>query len=401
MQSKKVHFLNHKKQKLSAIIDYPEATSLSECLTFAIFAHCFTCSKNLKAVATIAKALTSLKIAVFRFDFTGLGQSEGDFADTNFSSNVEDVIAGANFLKENYSAPSIIIGHSLGGSIILKATSHIPTIKAVGVIGAPANPEHVTHHFEEQKKSIVEQGESEIKLVGRNFTIKKQFLDDLKISSIDEDITRLKKPLLILHSPIDNTVGIENAAKIFELAKHPKSFVSLDKADHLLSNQSDALYAGEVIGSWVKKYLPLKEENLREEKLEKINQVSELVIENKKTDKYKTNLYLENFHYLADEPASLGGSNEGATPGSYLLASLGACTAITLRMYANRKRWDLAKTTIALDSHKADQTTIIDLQINFSGDLSREQKNRLLEIAHKCPVHKTLIGEVKINTSSN
>jgi len=251
MNPHKLHFKNAQGQRLSALLDVPEHSNPR---AFALFAHCFTCSKNLKAVAHISRALTDKKIAVLRFDFTGLGDSEGDFSDTNLSSNINDLISVANFMREQYKAPSILIGHSLGGAAALMAATHIPECKAVCTIAAPFDPAHVGEMFVSSHAEIEAQGEAQVKLAGRNFRIKKQLLDDLQASSAEQHIHDLKRALLVFHSPLDETVGIDNAAHIFAAAKHPKSFVSLDHADHLLSDSKDAAYIGTVLAAWAEKY---------------------------------------------------------------------------------------------------------------------------------------------------
>jgi alpha/beta superfamily hydrolase len=251
MKFKKLNFKNPKGQTLSARLDLPPNEKPSG---YALFAHCFTCTKDLKAVANISRALTEKGIAVLRFDFTGLGESEGDFGDTNFSSNVADLISAAEFLESKFAAPFILIGHSLGGAAVLQAAADIPSSKAVVTIGAPAEPEHVITHLENSKERIMTEGEAEVILAGRKFKIKKQFLDNLEQTRMQTFIKNLNRALLILHSPVDDTVGIENAAKIFQTAKHPKSFISLDRADHLLTDPQDSLYAGALIAAWAAKY---------------------------------------------------------------------------------------------------------------------------------------------------
>lgn len=255
MKSKKLSFPGSTGESLSARIDFPEETDPK---AYVLFAHCFTCSKNLKAVGNIARALTDEDFAVFRFDFTGLGESEGDFANTNFSSNIEDLVAAADYMEKEYEAPDILVGHSLGGAAVLQAAHKIEHSKAVATIGAPATPEHVKHNFEPKLDEIEEKGEAEVTLAGRSFKIKKQFLDDLEKPNMDNRIQNLKRALLIMHSPIDNTVGINNAAEIFKQAKHPKSFISLDDADHLLGKEEDSRYVGTMLGTWASKYLSLK-----------------------------------------------------------------------------------------------------------------------------------------------
>jgi putative redox protein len=252
MKFKKLKFKNPKGQTLSARIDLPFE---KQPISYALFAHCFTCSKDLKAAANISRALTAEGIAVLRFDFTGLGESEGDFADTNFSSNVEDLVAAAEFLESNFAAPGILIGHSLGGAAVLQAAADIPSSVAVVTIGAPAEPGHVAKHFGSSKERIAAEGEAEVILEGRSFRIKKQFVEDIEQSRMKGTIRKLNKALLILHSPADDVVGIENAAQIFQAARHPKSFISLDRADHLLTNPKESMYAGSLIATWASKYI--------------------------------------------------------------------------------------------------------------------------------------------------
>ncbi|MCK5420361.1 MAG: alpha/beta fold hydrolase, partial [Desulfobacterales bacterium] len=258
MQFKNLEFKNKEGQTLSARLDLPVD---GKPLAYALFAHCFTCSKNIKAIAHISRALTREGIAVLRFDFTGLGESEGNFADTNFSSNVDDLIVAADFLKSNYKAPKILIGHSFGGAAVLQAADRISSATAVVAIAAPSDPQHVTHALGSATASIQNRGQADVTLAGRTFTLKKQFLDDLKFVNMKETLKNLNRALLVLHSPIDETVGIENAAQIFQAARHPKSFISLDKADHLLSAQEDSLYAGAVIAAWALKYVSAPQED--------------------------------------------------------------------------------------------------------------------------------------------
>jgi putative redox protein len=251
MESKKVEFTGSTGENLSAKIDLPDGDTKA----CALFAHCFTCSKDLKAVGNITKALAEIGIATFRFDFTGLGQSDGDFADTNFSSNVDDLVKAYEYMDKEFSAPSILIGHSLGGAAVLQASHKMEAVKAVATIAAPAEPAHVKENFEMSLDEINEKGEAKVSLAGRPFTIKKQFIDDLEENRMKKFIHNLGKALIVFHSPIDNTVGIDNASKIFVAAKHPKSFISLDKADHLLSEKEDSLYIGKVLGTWAEKYI--------------------------------------------------------------------------------------------------------------------------------------------------
>lgn len=252
MISTKVTFKNASGQILAARLEMPESNLPK---AFALFAHCFTCNKNLTAVRTIGKTLTEKNIAVLRFDFTGLGESEGDFEHTNFSSNIEDLYSAAQFLKENYQAPSLLIGHSLGGAAVLFASANIPSVKAIATIGAPSNPEHVAHLFKNSIDEINTSGNALVSIGGREFTIQKHFLDDIQDKNIKHKLSEFRNSILIMHSPQDTTVGIENAAEIYKAAHHPKSFISLNGADHLLSNKKDSEYVGEIIATWADRYL--------------------------------------------------------------------------------------------------------------------------------------------------
>jgi putative redox protein len=402
MQFKNLEFKNKDGQTLSARLDLPVD---GKPLAYALFAHCFTCSKNIKAIAHISRALTREGIAVLRFDFTGLGESEGNFADTNFSSNVDDLIVAADFLKSNYKAPKILIGHSFGGAAVLQAAARIPSSKAVVAIAAPSDPQHVTHALGSATASIQNRGEADVTLAGRTFTLKKQFLDDLKFVNMKETLKNLNRALLVLHSPIDETVGIENAAQIFQAARHPKSFISLDKADHLLSAQEDSLYAGAVIAAWALKYVsaPQKDEP-------KGDRAPNQVIARIGKSGYATDIMAEGHSMVADEPVSMGGTHLGPAPYGYLMAGLGACTAMTLRMYSDRKEWSLDSVTVKLNHQKIHATDCeacetkegkldqIECEIELTGDLDNQQKQRLLKIADRCPVHRTLKSEVMIKT---
>ncbi|MCE2503924.1 MAG: OsmC family protein [Chlorobi bacterium] len=404
MNYQRITFDNGRGEKLAARLDFPVDGVPA---AWALFAHCFTCTKNLRAVGNISSALNRERIAVMRFDFTGLGESEGDFADTNFSSNVDDLVAGARFLEENYQASSIIIGHSLGGAAVLQAVSRIPSIRAVATIGAPYNPEHATHLLEGSIEEIEERGEARIMLAGSSFTIKKQFLDDLDETNMSEKIRTLERALLVLHAPLDDTVGIENAASIFHTAKHPKSFVSLDKADHLLSNEDDSHYAGSVIASWAKRYVELPENILQVD----TDPTDNRVVVHTGSSGYRTEVLASGHALIADEPLSVGGTNTGPTPYDYLSAALGTCTSMTLRMYADHKKWPLEGVTVRLKHskvHKEDceaeeqgkggKIDQIEREIEVSGDLDQEKRGRLLQIADRCPVHRTLYGEIKVKT---
>jgi uncharacterized OsmC-like protein/alpha/beta superfamily hydrolase len=395
-------FPNRDGQHLAARLDLPDSATPN---AFALFAHCFTCSKNLRAVANISKSLTDAEIGVLRFDFTGLGESEGDFSDTNFSSNISDLVDAAAYLDSEYRAPAILIGHSFGGAAVIQAANAIPSALAVATIGAPSEPSHVTHLLTDNREVLEAEGEAQVTLGGRSFKIKKQFLDDLEETEIQESILKLRRALLIFHSPVDNTVGIDNASQIYLAARHPKSFVSLDQADHLLSNEKDSLYVGSVIAAWARRYIetvsPPEEDS---------ESSGDWVEVRTGRDHYRTEITADRHSLLADEPTEYGGTGTGPSPYDYLLASLGSCTAITLRMYADRKKWPLDRITVRLKHDKIHATDCeecetetgnvdqIEREITLEGDLNDEQRGRLLEIADKCPVHRTLHSEIVVKT---
>ena len=392
MPSHKVTFVNQKGYRLSAKIDLPLKKNP---FPFVIFAHVFTGNKNLVASKHISRALTLNGFGVMRFDFTGLGESEGDFSDTNFTSNVEDLIAAGEFVTKHYMAPSVMVGHSLGGIAGIFAAAKMPHIKAVVSIGSPSYPEHVTHLLADKKEEIAQNGFAHVDIGGRKFTIKKQFLDDLQKQEHIPIIKNLDRALLVMHSPQDRIVAIENAANIYKLAHHPKSFVTLDRADHMLSHKDDAFYAGNVIASWVKRYIAFPEEK----KLESEKQV----VVRLEGEDYTTEVQAGSHALVADEPQSAGGNDFGPSPYDLLNAGLGSCTAMTLKMYARRKKWNLEEVLVHINYHKKNyeddqanpenaQARIdhFDIEIQLIGDLNSEQRNRLLDIAKKCPVHKTI-----------
>jgi len=402
----KASFQNQEGEILAGLLEMPEGDAQA----YAIFAHCFTCSKDIAAASRITRGLAKKGVAVLRFDFTGLGNSDGDFANTNFSSNLQDLISAASYLEENYAAPTLIIGHSLGGAAVLAAAHSINPIKAVVTIGAPATAHHIEHLFTGAKEEIYQQEQATVDLAGRQFTIKKQFLEDINRYNDIDHIAKLDKALLVFHSPIDDTVSIDEAAKIYTAAKHPKSFISLDKADHLLSRREDSEYVSEVIASWAARYLDLSD--AREEKSSgTASAVAQgQVVITEQNQKFTRRIYTEKHQLIADEPLSFGGSDLGPNPYEYLLGSLGACTSMTMRMYANRKKLKLDNIEIILshsrihaeDCEECESTDgfvdRIDKVIKLEGDLSDEEKRRLLEIADKCPVHKTLHNEILIDS---
>lgn len=397
--SEKLRFENADGNALAARLDRPEGES--PC-AFALFAHCFTCSKDLRAAEAISRALTRHGIAVLRFDFTGLGESEGDFADTNFSSNVDDLIAAADHLAEHHEAPRILVGHSLGGAAVLQAAQRLDSVQAVSTVGAPYDPEHVTRHLQDAVEDIKDKGEARVRLAGRTFTIQKQFLDDLAATKMEETIRTLDRALLIFHSPVDQTVGVNNAAKIFQAAKHPKSFVSLDDASHLLTDPADAEYLGVVLGAWAEKYV---------DRLVSEPETPDEDVVTRTEGTYRTAIQAGRHALVGDEPESVGGDDDGPTPYGFLLSALGSCTGMTLRMYADRKEWPLDETIVRLSHEKVHaedcedcdteqgQVDRITREIEIRGRLSDDQRERLFEIANKCPVHRTLLGDVDVRSS--
>lgn len=402
----KISFPGHDGQPLAALLNKPAGAIRS----VAIFAHCFTCSKDIFAARQVAMTLTGLGFAVLRFDFTGLGHSEGEFENTNFSSNVQDLYAAARYLSSVNMAPSLLIGHSLGGAAVLKAAPDIPSIKAVATIGAPGDPAHVAHNFATARAEIDKTGEAKVILAGRPFTIKKQFLRDIEQASLAEAQKRFKGATLIMHAPLDNIVGIENAADIFMQSKHPKSFISLDGADHLLSRQPDAQYAAELIAAWANQYLPPLV-------LESIQGPDEDVVRatERHRDALTQDIFVgETFQLVGDEPKSVGGANLGPTPYQFLSAGLASCTSLTLRMYAKHKGLDLTSVSVDVSHNKIHADDCVNCeqthgkidqftrQIHLQGDLQLEDKQKLLEIADKCPVHRTLhmVADIRTELSS-
>lgn len=403
MQSFKLRFENAAGELLSARLDLPID---DQPVAYALFAHCFTCSKNLRAIGNIAEELTRRGIAVFRFDFTGLGESDGEFAATNFTSNVADLIAAAGYMERQGHAPALLIGHSLGGAAVLQAAAGIPSAVAVVTIGAPSEPSHVLRLLADGSDEARAHGEAEVNLSGRTFKIRREFLEDLEAQRMQERIRALRKALLVMHSPIDDTVGIENAARIFDAAAHPKSFISLDHADHLLTRDEDSCYVGSIIGAWASKYVP----SFATVPASAPSPDNRIVVRND-AGSLRAEVMAGRHGFVVDEPVSVGGTNCGPTPYDLLAASLGACTAITLRLYAQRKNWPLDTVAVHLGHQKrhaedceacADPKAKLDhisREIELTGRLDAAQRERLMEIAEHCPVHKTLQGGVDISTT--
>lgn len=401
VHSEKITFTGSQGDTLAARLDRP----IGPVRAYALFAHCFTCSKDIFAASRIAGALAERGIAVLRFDFTGLGMSEGDFANTNFSSNVADLVAAADFLREEYEAPRILIGHSLGGAAVLAAAGRVPDALAVATIAAPSNAQHVADSFGDNIGKIEQDGEAEVQLAGRPFKIKKQFLDDIAGHTLTDQITNLKKALIVFHGPRDQQVSVENAADIFQAAKHPKSFVSLDDADHLLSRRADAIYVADVLSAWASRYLPAEETGRVAPPDGKV------LVEETGAGKFQQRVYSGAHTYLADEPRKFGGDDTGPGPYDFLLAGLGACTSMTMRLYATHKGLQVSKFKVTLAHEKvhaddceecaAEGTGKIDVitrEIEIEGDLSEEERAKLLQIADKCPVHRTLEGHIEVLT---
>ena len=405
MPTERFQFAGTGGHQLAAALDLPDA----EIKAYALFAHCFTCSKDVLAAKRIAAALAAKGIAVLRFDFTGLGSSEGDFANSTFSSNVADLVLAADHLRQTRKAPAILIGHSLGGAAILAAAGEIPEAKAVVTIAAPSDPAHVTGLFKERIEDIRKQGEVEVSLAGRPFRIKREFVDDVTERKLTDDIVRLHKALLVMHSPTDDTVGIDNATHIFVAAKHPKSFVSLAGADHLLSQRRDSVYVADVIAVWAERYVDPTPADAAADRSDTQRRV---VVQETRASKFQQNVTVGPHKLIADEPVAAGGEDTGPGPYDFVLTGLGACTSMTMRMYADRKSLPLERVTVTLRHSKIyakdcaecetregmlDQ---IEREIAIEGALDDEQRKKLMEIADKCPVHRTLHSEIRIVTRS-
>ncbi|MEM5473415.1 bifunctional alpha/beta hydrolase/OsmC family protein [Hoeflea sp. AS60] len=400
----KAEFEGHSGAKLAARLDLPAGSIRA----WALFAHCFTCSKDTLAAKRISGELARAGIAVMRFDFTGLGSSDGEFASTNFSSNVADLRAAAEWLADHYDAPEILVGHSLGGAAVLAIAGELKSVKAVATLGAPSEASHVIHNFGDHVDDIHAHGEAEVNLGGRTFTIKRQFVEDLNSTNLAERIGHMKKALLILHAPLDDVVGIDNASAIFNAAKHPKSFVSLDGADHLLTDPADANYVAGVIASWVARYLPVEAPRSEDEP------VDDVVVGETGQGQFQVSVQAGPHRFLADEPVDVGGADTGPSPYDLMSAALGACTAMTLRMYARFKKLELGLVTVTVSHNKVHAADCLECTeaersnggkidrfervISIDGGLPEGLEDKIAEIAEKCPVHRTLEHGAKVVT---
>ena len=399
MHNQRINFSNRDGLSLAGLIDTPDSGAHA----WALFAHCFTCSKNLKAATHIVQALNDAGIGVLRFDFTGLGQSEGDFAETSFSSNAADLVDAARWLETEYSAPAVLLGHSLGGTAVLRAAGDIPSAVAVATIGSPADPSHVKHLFGDSLEALEQDGVAEVDIGGRPFRLKKTFVEDLEEHDLLREVSGIRRALLVMHAPLDTVVEIDNAAALFAAAKHPKSFLSLDDADHLLSDPEASRYAGTVLAAWASKYIP------RPDAMPLVA-TSDEVAARTYGGSFRTEIASGSHRLLADEPASVGGTNLGPTPYDLLSAALASCTTMTLRMYAEHKGIDLESTTVRVrhgKTHAADcddcetragKVDEFRRELSFAGNLTDAERDRMVEIADKCPVHRTLHSEVKVRT---
>ena len=401
----KLEFENDAGETLAGLLETPpENAAIAR---YAIFAHCFTCGKDIAAASRISRALATRGIAVLRFDFTGLGNSDGDFANSNFSSNVQDLLAAAAKLKSDYAAPQLLIGHSLGGAAVLSAAQQIESIRAVATIGSPATASHVEHLFQAGADLIAKQGEATVGIGGRQFLIKKQLLDDIDRYNSTAGIKKLNAALIVFHSPVDKIVSIDQAAEIYQAAKHPKSFISLDNADHLLSKASDANYVGATLAAWAGRYLEIDESSDQVSLDEQPALAAGEVLVTELDKKFLRAMFSDSHRLLADEPEKYGGSNLGPSPYDLLLMSLGACTSMTLRMYASRKKLPLDDIEVKLIHERVHAEDCVDCNdkidritrsIALKGDLNEEQKQSLMAIADKCPVHRTLENNPQIVT---
>ncbi|QAV69171.1 OsmC family protein [Salinibacterium sp. UTAS2018] len=430
----KIEFPGSTGTMLAARLDLPEGSPSA----YALFAHCFTCSKDSFAASRISRALVAYGIAVLRFDFTGLGGSDGDFSNTNFSSNIDDVVAATEYLRDNYRAPTILIGHSLGGAAVLAAAHRVPSTRAVATLGSPSDPAHISNLFADASAEIVAEGEANVQLGGRPFRIRKQLLDDIAAQPQAARLRKLNAALLVLHSPIDQTVGVDNAREIFDAARHPKSFVALDGADHLLSDRDDATFAASVIAAWAARYAFDRSDvsaGVSASAAQRTSVPAEpapatatgaapsvnpsatvtvdgsaVIVTESGPARYEQRVFASGHEIIADEPQPLS-ENHGAAPYDFILAGLGTCTSITIRMYADRKKIPLTGVSVRLMRERiaaadCDHCTSTEgmvehftRELTFDGELTDEQRDSLLVIADKCPVHRSLEGEISITTT--
>ena len=412
MATKRVTFDGAFGDRLAARVDLPVE---GEPRAWALFAHCFTCSKNLKAVVNVARSLNLEGIGVLRFDFTGLGESEGDFADTNFSSNIEDLVAAAEYMEAEWGAPELLIGHSLGGAAVLHAAGRIESSRAVVTIGAPSDPAHVLKHMEDSFDQLEEEGTATVELAGRPFKVKRQFVEDIREARMEEAVRTLDRALLILHAPGDDIVSIDHAGKLFTMARHPRSFIALDGADHLLTEQRDSRYAARVLAGWASRYVEFDDHAEAGEgtsharaatdgdgSADDVPPRDEVMVRTGGSG-FQTEIRARGHHLLADEPASVGGEDQGPTPYELLAAALGTCTTMTVRMYADRKGWpvDEVRTSLRHEKRRDGDDPRVDYirrEVTVEGPLDDGQRARLVEIASRCPVHRTLEAGVRIGT---
>ncbi len=402
MHTRKISFENASGHKLAALLDLPVD---DEPIAYALFAHCFTCSKDYKGVVRVSRALAAEGIAVLRFDFTGLGESEGDFSDTTFSSNIDDLVAAAEYMGRDLAAPKILIGHSLGGAAVLQAAARIPSATAVATIAAPSSTDHLVGMIRSNHAEIESAGEAEVQIAGRAFKIRKEFVDDLSAINMRDAISGLGRALMVFHSPADTIVGIIHANQIFEAADDPKSFISLDRADHLLSDADDARYVGSMIASWARRFIGPPQEEVKQLR------PGDNRVFVRTEGGYRTEILANGHPLVADEPQLLGGTNTGPTPYELLSSALGACTSITLRMYADRKAWPLEAVEVRLAHEKihcedcgdpdrpSSRIDHFTREISLKGPLDEAQRDRLLAIADRCPVHRTMKGPAEITTT--
>jgi putative redox protein len=390
MRSQTFEFNGEQGTKLAGRLDLPDGPAHA----YALFAHCFTCTKDSLAAVRIARALSTEGIGVLRFDFTGLGQSSGEFADSTFSGSLQDLRAAAAALSDAGMAPKLLVGHSLGGAAVLAAAGDLASVSAVVTLAAPFDVQHVTHLFASGLDTLMAEGEAQVNLGGRPFRMRRSFIDDLRRHDQRQRIATLGRAVLVMHAPMDDTVDISNATQIFQAAKHPKSFVPLDKANHLLTRAADAEYAAEVIAAWAARYVGKPPPRVASER-------GEVIVEDTGVGNFQVEVHAGATHFLADEPADVGGLGSGPDPYELLSAGLGACTAMTLRVYARQKQWPLQRVPVCVGHSRDPKQPYPDAlvrEIAIEGELDADQRARLIEIAERCPVHRTLQRGARIAT---